>query len=73
MVVPKWLITEIQKICFDFIWKGKDRIKRTIMYQDYGDGGLRMINFELFVKTQAGYVAEKTPIRRTGYGLEVIF
>ena len=50
--VPKWLFAEIQKICFDFIWKGKDRIKRLIMYQDYKDGGLRMVNFELFVKTQ---------------------
>ena len=51
-VVPKWLFNEIQKVCFDFIWKGKDRIKRAIMYQDYKDGGLRMMNFELFVKTQ---------------------
>ena len=52
LVVPKWLFSEIQKICFDFIWNGKDRIKRATMYQDYKDGGLRMINFELFVKTQ---------------------
>ena len=51
-VVPKWVVAEINKICFEFIWNGKDRIKRVICYQDYGDGGLRMIDFELFVKTQ---------------------
>ena len=51
-VVPKWVVAEINKICFEFIWNGKDRIKRAICYQDYGDGGLRMIDFELFVKTQ---------------------
>ena len=51
-VVPKWVMAEINKICFEFIWNGKDRIKRVICYQDYGDGGLRMIDFELFVKTQ---------------------
>ena len=52
LAVPKWLIAEIKKICFDFIWSGKDRIKRAIMYQDYRDGGLRMTDFELFVRTQ---------------------
>ena len=51
-VVLKWVVAEINKICFEFIWNGKDRIKRVICYQDYGDGGLRMIDFELFVKTQ---------------------
>ena len=53
---PLWsqngYLTKSKKNCFDFIWKGKDRIKRAIMYQDYKDGGLRMMDFELFVKTQ---------------------
>ena len=52
LVVPKWVIAEIKKICFEFIWNGKDRIKRMICYQDYSDGGLRMTDFELFVRTQ---------------------
>ena len=53
LVVPKWVIAEIEKKnCFEFIWNGKDRIKRVICYQDYRDGGLRMTDFELFVKTQ---------------------
>jgi len=52
LVLPKWVVAEVNKICFEFIWNGKDRIKRNICYQDYGDGGLRMIDLELFVKTQ---------------------
>ena len=52
LVVPKWVVAEINKICFEFIWKGKDRIKRAICYQDYCDGGIKMTNFELFIKTQ---------------------
>ena len=52
IVVPSWLFREIKKVCFEFIWKGKDRIKRQIMYQDFGDGGFRVCNFDLFVKTQ---------------------
>ena len=52
IVVPQWIFVEVEKIIFEFLWGGKDRIKRKIMYQDYGYGGLRMINFKLFVKTQ---------------------
>lgn len=50
--VPRWVFIDIQKICFEFIWNGKDRIKRDILCQDFKDGGLRMINFELFIKSQ---------------------
>ena len=52
IIVPSWLLKEINKICFEFIWREKDRIKRATMYQDFGNGVLRMLNFELSVKTQ---------------------
>ena len=35
-----------------FLWNGKDRVKRNVMYQNYDDGGIRMSNYTLFVKTQ---------------------
>ena len=50
--LQQYVVAEIKKLCFEFIWNGKDRIKRVICYQDYGEGGLRMIDFELSVKTQ---------------------
>ena len=37
---------------FEFIWRGKDRIKRNILYQNYGFGGIKMSNYMLFVKSQ---------------------
>ena len=45
LVVPSWVYIEIEKLSFDFIWGGKDRLKRKIMYQNYDCGGVEMINF----------------------------
>jgi len=52
LTVPKWVMSDVEKITFEFLWKGKDRIKRNIMFQDYKNGGIRMSNYRLFVKTQ---------------------
>ena len=52
MPVPEWVYTEMEVICFDFLWRGKDKIKRCTMILDYQQGGLKMMNFRLFVKTQ---------------------
>ena len=52
IVVPKWVILEVEKLSFEFLWNGKDRVKRNVMYQNYDDGGIRMTNYTLFVKTQ---------------------
>ena len=52
ITVPKFILKEVESISFDFIWGGKDRIKRKILYQDYEFGGLRMTNYETFIKTQ---------------------
>ena len=50
--VPNWVMAEIEKVTFEFLWKGKDRIKRNIIVQDYEYGGVRMMNYKLFVKAQ---------------------
>ena len=52
IVVPQWVFSEVEKITFEFLWNGKDRIKRNIMYQNYEFGGMKMTNFRLFVKAQ---------------------
>ena len=44
IVVPKWVIFELEKLSFEFLWNGKDRVKRNVMYQSYDDGGIRMTN-----------------------------
>ena len=50
--VPEWVFKEIDDICFDFLWRGKDKVKRSSLYLDYGKGGLKMLNFKLFVMVQ---------------------
>ena len=52
IVVPQWVFSEVEIISFEFLWNGKDRIKRNIMYQDYEFGSLKMTNFRIFVKAQ---------------------
>ena len=52
IVVPKWVMSEVEKITFEFLWNGKDRIKRNVMCQDYKNGGIRMTNYRLFIKAQ---------------------
>ena len=73
LVVPRWVGIEIKKICFDFIWRGKDRIKRDICYQDYMDGGLRMIDFDLFVKTQRVMWLKRLLYGETNMGWKLYF
>ena len=35
---------------FNFIWDNKpDKIKRKVLYQDYSDGGLKMLNLQKFI------------------------
>ena len=50
--VPLWVFEEINKCIFDFLWNGKDKIKRDIVYLNYDRRGLKMTDFKLFVRTQ---------------------
>lgn len=52
MPVPEWVHKQIEEMCFDFLWKGKDKIKKSTVILDYQHGGLKMMNFRFFVKAQ---------------------
>ena len=43
---------EANKILFNFIWKGKDKVKRSILKSDVEKGGLRAPHLESTIKTQ---------------------
>ena len=46
----KKIIKEIEKIMYAFIWEGKpEKIKREILIQDYENGGLKIIDLEMFI------------------------
>ena len=45
------IIKQINDLFFDFLWNSKgDKIKRNIITQNYGNGGLRMIDIKSFNK-----------------------
>ena len=47
---PRKAIQKLNSEIFSFKWDSKpDKIKRTSLYRDYKNGGLRMVNFEYFL------------------------
>lgn len=47
----KTTIKEIESLVYKYIWKGPDKIKRSIIQMDYKDGGLKGPNIEALDKT----------------------
>lgn len=51
MTVPKGIFASVKEKQFRFLWKNKkDKIKRASVYQDYCQGGLRMVDIEIMAK-----------------------
>ena len=47
--VSKDLIQAVKKELYDFIWNGKDKVKRCALI---GDDGLKMLDIECMIKAQ---------------------
>ena len=48
---PKGIVELVRTKSFKFLWKNKkDKIKRSGLYQDLDDGGIRMIDFDIMLK-----------------------
>ena len=50
--LDKEFINEANKIIFDFIWKGKEKVKRLALVSKVEDGGLKAPHLESIIKTQ---------------------
>ena len=50
--LDKNFVNEPNKIIFDFIWKGKAKIKRLALISDIEDGGLKAPHLDSIIKTQ---------------------
>ena len=50
--MDKGLLNEVSKIIFNFIWKGKDKVKRRVLVGDIEDGGLKAPHLDSIIKTQ---------------------
>ena len=48
----KEIVKEVSKISFNFIWKGKDKVKRLALISDVENGGLRAPHLESIIKAQ---------------------
>ena len=44
---------------YEFLWKGKDKVKRTAVISDIRDGGLRMVDIETMIKGTANNGCQK--------------
>ena len=50
--VPSWAFEKINNLIFDFLWNGKDKIKRDVIILNYNKRGLKMTDFKLFIRAQ---------------------
>ena len=50
--LEKEVIKEANSIIFDFIWKGKDKVKRSSLVSEIETGGLKAPHLESIIKTQ---------------------
>ena len=48
----KDFVKQANKIIFDFIWKGKDKVKRFTLVSEIEDGGLKTPHLESIIETQ---------------------
>ena len=46
------IIKSANKIIYDFIWKGKDKVKRRALINNIQNGGLKMIHLESLIQSQ---------------------
>ena len=50
--LDKEVIKEANSIIYDFIWKGKDKVKQSSLINDIEYGGLKAPHLESIIKTQ---------------------
>ena len=48
---PKEVIKQLNQLVFKFLWKGVDKVTRLSVINEYENGGLKMIDFEIMVKS----------------------
>ena len=52
ILVNREFVKDVNKMIFDFIWKGKDKIKRSALIGDIEDGGLKAPHLDSIIETQ---------------------
>ena len=52
IILDASLLKEINRLLFQFIWNGKDKIKRSVLINNYDKGGLKMFHIDSYIKAQ---------------------
>ena len=52
ILMPDWVVKEMETLFFNFLWNGKDRIRRNVMIQTVESGGLKMIDIRSAIAAQ---------------------
>jgi len=50
--INKETLKEVNSLIYDFIWKGKDKIKRLALINEYENGGLKAPHIESLIGVQ---------------------
>ena len=45
------ILTELNKIFFEFLWEGPAKIKQNVVVKQYCEGGIKMINLKAFINS----------------------
>ena len=51
LTIPEWVVQELNRLIFKFLWKGVDKVTRLSTINDYQKSGLKMIDLETMVKS----------------------
>jgi len=43
---------DVKSYIYDFLWNGKDKVKRSVMIANYSEGGLKMVDISSVIRTQ---------------------
>ena len=58
--VPEWVINTVESAIYGFVWKGKkDRIKRTVLINNFRNGGLNMVDIRSKIASLKGNVVKR--------------
>ena len=50
--IPDDFVKKVERMMFEFLWNGPDKISRATLYAEYVDGGLKFPNLRCMIETQ---------------------
>ena len=50
--IPDDFVKKVERMMFEFLWNGPDKISRATMYAEYVDGGLKFPNLRCMIERQ---------------------